>query len=78
MKLAEVDIIIKNYGIYPVLLLDDLFSELDKLNQNKVLKVLNQNIQIFITCTDLDQINNKLIKKSNVININQMEGLKNE
>lgn len=78
LKLSEVKIIIQNYGIFPILLLDDLFSELDKNNQNKVLEVLNKNIQIFITCTDLNLINNKLIKNSNIIDINSMEENKNE
>lgn len=78
MKLSEIEIIIKNYGVYPILLLDDLFSELDKENQNKILEVLNKNVQIFITCTDINQIDKKLIKQSNIIDINKLEENKNE
>lgn len=73
MKLSEIEMIEKDYGLYPILLLDDLFSELDIENQNKILKILNKKNQIFITTTDLEKINNNLIKNSNVINIDAME-----
>ena len=34
MKLSEVKIFIEKYDIKPILLLDDLFSELDEKNKN--------------------------------------------
>ena len=36
---------------YPVLLLDDILSELDKERQNFVLSQI-ENMQVFITCCD--------------------------
>lgn len=57
-KLSEIPIF-KNYsGFYPVLLLDDIFSELDIKKRNKLLKLINEfEIQSIITTTDLKNIN---------------------
>lgn len=76
MKLSEVEIIIKDYGIYPILLLDDLFSELDITNQNQLIKILNNKNQIFITTTDIKNIEQKLIRNSKIIDIDEMENIK--
>lgn len=51
MKLAQIDIIKKDCGETPVLLLDDVFSELDLKRQRCLLETL-KNTQTFITCTD--------------------------
>ena len=73
LKFTELQIFINNYNIYPILLLDDLFSELDEVNQNKILKYLNKSTQIFITTTDLNNISEKLKKKANIIDLENME-----
>ena len=52
MKLSEVQIFVEKYEIYPILLLDDLFSELDEKNRNNIFKSLDSKIQVFITTTD--------------------------
>ncbi len=69
LKLSEMYVLINDYYEEPILLLDDLFSELDICNQNKVLDILNNNIQIFITTTDIKNVNKKIIKKANVIDL---------
>ncbi len=69
MKLSELEIFIKKYNINPILLLDDLFSELDNINQNKVIEFLNKKVQVFITTTDLNNIDNNLLKKSKIIEL---------
>lgn len=74
-KLSEVELFIKDYNLYPILLLDDLFSELDILNKNKIIRYLNSKVQIFITTTDLNDIDGKLLKKANIMNL---EEVKNE
>ena len=71
MKLSEVKIFIEEYNIYPILLLDDLFSELDEKNRNNIFKSLNKNIQIFITTTDLKSINKRLLSKAKIFNLNE-------
>jgi len=68
-KLAEIELFIKEKGIYPILILDDLFSELDGKKINNILKKLNKNLQIFITTTDLKNINTKILNNCTVFNI---------
>ncbi len=55
-KLAEVELIAAEVGEKPVLLLDDIMSELDKTRREYILKSI-ENMQILITCTDLEGIN---------------------
>ena len=71
MKLSEVNIFIKDYDIYPILLLDDLFSELDTKNRNNIFKSLDKNIQVFITTTDLKNINKKIIEKAKIFDLDE-------
>lgn len=51
IKLAEIEIMKEDTGEYPVLLLDDVMSELDHNRQEFLLRNLNE-VQTFITCTD--------------------------
>ena len=71
MKLSEVKIFVEQYKIIPVLLLDDLFSELDEKNRNNIFKSLDKNIQIFITTTDLKNINKNIIKKAKIYDLDE-------
>ena len=77
LKMAELDVLVNDYYEEPVLLLDDLFSELDSVNQNSILNNLNKNIQVFITTTDLNNIKPSMVKKSKVIELSR-EGEGNE
>ena len=54
-KLAEVEIIKSEIGESPVLLLDDIMSELDKGRRQFVLSRIC-GMQILITCTDADEL----------------------
>lgn len=69
-KLAEIEIFKKYKDTTPILLLDDIFSELDDKKKNNLLKYISKNIQTIITTTDLNNLDNKLIKKSKLFNIN--------
>lgn len=51
LKLSEVELIKNERGIYPVLLLDDVFSELDEDRRNYLIKLF-KDMQTFITVTD--------------------------
>ncbi len=53
LKLSEIDLVKKITGDTPVLLLDDVLSELDSARQNTLLSFIS-NIQTIITCTGLD------------------------
>jgi len=67
LKLAELEFMKSESGEYPVLLLDDVFSELDKTRKNTLLSIINDKIQTLITTTDLDDIDNFMYKKSSKI-----------
>ena len=69
LKLSEIEIFKKYKQSTPILLLDDIFSELDDKKKNNLLKYISKNIQTIITTTDLKNLDNKLIKKSKLFNI---------
>ena len=71
MKLSEVEIFVNDYNIKPIILLDDLFSEVDEINRNSIFKSLNKDIQIFITTTDLKNINKRIINKAKIFNLDE-------
>ncbi len=56
IKLAIVEMIYKEKAQYPIVLLDDVFSELDSSRQINLLDHLNPETQLFITTTDLNSI----------------------
>lgn len=68
-KLAEIIIIEKNKGEYPILILDDLFSELDKEKILNILKMLNNYVQTFITTTDIENIDLSLFDKYKIFKV---------
>ena len=62
MKLAELEIIKNRTGEYPILLLDDVFSELDKSRREKLLNFTSKT-QTILTCTDFNEkINAKIFQ----------------
>ncbi len=54
LKLSEIELIRRTRGERPVLLLDDVFSELDADRQARLLEVVSD-CQAFITCTHLEE-----------------------
>lgn len=69
-KLSEIPIFKDITGTEPVLLLDDVFSELDIKKRNKLLKFINiDDIQSIITTTDLKNINKKYVEDACVFNV---------
>ena len=54
LKLAEIELVKKSIHETPVLLLDDVLSELDSSRQNYLLNSIHD-IQTIITCTGLDE-----------------------
>lgn len=54
LKLAEIGMIRQETGEEPVLLLDDVLSELDEIRQKQLMSSF-QDIQIFITSTGMDE-----------------------
>ncbi|MBE7075484.1 MAG: DNA replication/repair protein RecF [Clostridiales bacterium] len=63
LKLAELENMYNINGEYPILLLDDVFSELDSERQKRLLKFVGRT-QTFITCTDEKKIEGQIFKIS--------------
>ena len=61
LKLAELESMHEILGEYPILMLDDVFSELDKDRQTRLLKFAGRT-QTFITCTDDKKIDGKIFE----------------
>ncbi len=56
LKLSELEFMKSEQGEYPVLLLDDVFSELDSLRRQAVVDLIGSRIQTFITTTDKELV----------------------
>ena len=69
LKLAEINYLKSKTGTYPVLLLDDVLSELDKNRQLKLLDAINENVQTFITTPSISDIKEDLLEKAKVFKI---------
>lgn len=69
IKLALIDFIYEYKETYPILLLDDVLSELDEFRQISLLKHVNNQIQTFITTTDINSINTNLLNNHTIYEV---------
>lgn len=69
VKLAEIDLMKAQTGEYPVLLLDDVLSELDDTRQTHLLKAIQNKVQTFLTTTSLDGIAQEIIETPAVYHV---------
>lgn len=69
LKLAEIDLVKKIINDTPILLLDDVLSELDKNRKNYLLDSIND-VQTIITCTGLDEFINGRIHVNKIFEVN--------
>ena len=60
LKIAEIELINKETGQFPILLLDDVMSELDESRQKYLMDSI-KNVQTFITCTNDDHFRSFLM-----------------
>ncbi|MCI8342630.1 MAG: DNA replication/repair protein RecF [Firmicutes bacterium] len=67
-KLAEIEIIKEETGHDPVLLLDDVLSELDEKRQNFLLDTIGK-IQTILTCTGVEDIISKYTKNVSIFDV---------
>ncbi|MDD2370908.1 MAG: DNA replication/repair protein RecF [Firmicutes bacterium] len=67
LKISEIEFIKRKTGEYPILLLDDVLSELDKNRKHKLLEEIENKVQTIITTTDLNDIENFFIDKGKII-----------
>ncbi len=73
LKLSLVQIIYQIKREYPILLLDDVFSELDSNHRVCLLRLLPNSIQTIITTTDLREVSSVKKENINIINITKGE-----
>ena len=66
VKLAEAEVITKNTGECPIILLDDVMSELDATRQNYILNHI-KGMQSFITCCDDQSVKNLIAGKKFIV-----------
>lgn len=69
LKMAEIEIFRKEKNVTPILILDDLFSELDEEKINNIMRFIDDDIQTFITTTELDKVNEEIKKDSRIFNV---------
>ena len=70
-KLAEVEMVRQTLGTTPVLLLDDVMSELDEQRRSMLVGFMTEDIQTFITATDLSSFDKSLLDRATVVEIGQ-------
>lgn len=69
LKLAEIECMQQVLGDYPILLLDDVLSELDDQRQTHLLKSIEDKIQTFLTTTSLDGVKQEQIHQPTLFQI---------
>ncbi|QOY37392.1 DNA replication/repair protein RecF [Anaerobacillus isosaccharinicus] len=62
LKMAELELIYDKLGEYPILLLDDVLSELDDFRQSHLLNTIQGKVQTFVTTTSVDGIDHQTLK----------------
>ncbi len=69
LKFSEAEIVKKYKNVIPIFLLDDVFSELDGIRKNNLIKYITSDYQVILTTTDLAKISKKLITEAKIIKI---------
>lgn len=70
LKLAEIELVKQTIGDSPILLLDDVLSELDRSRQNYLLDSI-YDIQTIITCTGIEEFINSRLTLDRIFRITQ-------
>jgi len=69
LKLAEVDVIQKETGHNPVMLLDDVLLEMDDDNTQEILDQALQCDQIILTTTNLDRLPDTVVREATIVRV---------
>lgn len=69
LKIASVVLINEIIGNEPVLLLDDVMSELDESHREALMQFIKKNAQTFITTTNLEYFNEETLEEARVIEV---------
>ena len=70
IKLAVLDVAKSTLGFPPVLLLDDIFSDLDQGRRKRLVDAaLQEGGQVFLTCTEVEQAGGELVGRSKLFRV---------
>lgn len=69
LKLAEIDLIYEQHHEYPILLLDDVLSELDDYRQSHLLSTIQGKVQTFVSTTSVDGIEHETLRQATMYNV---------
>ena len=64
-----IDLMKEQTGEYPLLLLDDVLSELDTIRQTHLLTAIQNKVQTFLTTTSLSDVARQLINEPTIFEI---------
>jgi DNA replication and repair protein RecF len=64
LKLGELDVLARTDGVAPLLLLDDVFSELDPARRGHLVRRIRALPQTFVTTTALEDLDQVLVSES--------------
>lgn len=76
LKLAELELMREEIGEYPLLLLDDVLSELDQNRQTQLIETFQSRVQTFITTTGLESVNMNRLKDAALFHVRDGELLR--
>lgn len=71
LKLAEIELIKKETNESPILLLDDVLSELDDYRQSHLLNAIQNDVQTFVTTTSIEGIHHETIQHAKLFHVKQ-------
>ncbi|MDW7673080.1 MAG: DNA replication/repair protein RecF [Bacillota bacterium] len=71
VKLAQIKLIKDKLDTFPILLLDDVMSELDQKRREHLLQQTESEIQTFITTTHLHSFNEKVLNEAQLLKVDK-------
>lgn len=71
LKLAEIDLIYEQINEYPILLLDDVLSELDDFRQSHLLTTIQDKVQTFVSTTSVEGINHETLQQASIYTVTE-------
>ncbi|OCS84441.1 DNA replication/repair protein RecF [Caryophanon latum] len=73
LKLAEIELIKQETNEAPILLLDDVLSELDEERQSHLLNIMQSEVQTFVTTPSIDGIHHETIQHAKMFHVERGE-----
>lgn len=78
LKLAEIELFKNSKNSIPILILDDLFSEIDSKKSKNIINLLKKRNQVFITATDIKSFDEKILNECKIFKINKNQKITEE